>query len=380
MHGCLAASWLLGGGEDHRGEEGARTGGSEPPCAWRGPRPGWGTGGDREPLPVRGAGGSGARRRDLAQRAAAGAAARARRAPASRAAPGAAGQRRAGPRRAAPAGARPRRRAGAALPSRGPSKPRAAAAAAGLHSSARGEAVAAGAAVAAAAAAAAAGAWRPPASYIPARAAAGAAGAAGARGAGRRRRGLRSELTWFRGAAARSAPAPRREPLPQPVPSPRSAAARAAAAAPGPGSSPRPPPLDPRRPRGGEAVRDLLRRAREGAGRRVRPGRVPRIPPPLPAAGSDAVAGGLRCRGRCARPRRLPAPEPRLRWLSPVELGTSSTRGGAALSTWLNPCLRRRARGVGGVYWAADADARRTPGHYLARVDFFLVQIRQTFS
>lgn len=157
-------------------------------------------------LPVRGAGDNGARR-GLAQRAAAAEAAGARPGLASPATAQAAGRRRAAPKPVAPAGARPRRRAGAARWSQGPSKPRAVAA--GLHSSATGKAAAAGTAEAAAAAAAAAGAWRPPASYTPARA---AAGAAGARGAGRRRRGLRSKLTWLRGAVARSAPAPHGSP------------------------------------------------------------------------------------------------------------------------------------------------------------------------
>lgn len=198
---------MVWGTQDHPGRErrqpegqgSPRTGGDPKYRAWVRSEP--------EPLPVRGAGDNGARRRGLAQRTAAAGAAGARPGLASRAAAGAAGRRQAAPRPTAPAGARPRRQAGAARRCRGPSKPRAVAV--GLHSSATGEAAATGAAGAAVATAAAAGAWRPPASYTPARA---AAGAAGARGAGRRRRGLRSELSWLRDAAARSAPAPLRSP------------------------------------------------------------------------------------------------------------------------------------------------------------------------
>lgn len=200
MRGCVLMVW---GTQDNPGTERSQPEGQGSPRTGRDPQYRAWVGSGLEPLPVREAGDNGARRRGLAQRTAAAGAAGALPGLASPAAAGAVGRRQAARRPTAPAGARPRRQAGAARRCRGPSKPRAVAV--GLHSSATGEAAATGAAGAAVAAAAAAGAWRPPASYTPARA---AAGAAGARGAGRRRRGLRSELTWLRDAAARSAPGP----------------------------------------------------------------------------------------------------------------------------------------------------------------------------
>lgn len=188
--------------------------------------------------------------------------------------------------------------------------------------------------------------WSPASTSILHPRAAGGGAGAGAGGAGRRRRGRRSELTWIRGAAARSAPAPRGGPSPAAaLPSERSLRAdtapraRSACTPTSAGSSLARAPSPAARPRALRALAPLDRWAGGGGrGRRARSARLAGVPPIAPG-GSGAFAGG-------GRPSRTVRTARRARTAGP-EAGIRAQRRAEAKAAALEPGTSRRRAGLG---------------------------------